>query len=126
MSNKLYNILVPVDFTTKNKWAIAKGIEMANQMNCNLHLVNIVSPPMFSSFSPYESHVDRMNSYDRVKDLSVSYSNQLSSTGKIEISILEGNATNKLIEYIREFEMDMVVMGLSKLICLNVGRLLFQ
>ena len=114
MSNKFCNILVPVDFTTKNKWAIAKGIEMANQMNCNLHLVNIISPPLFSSFSPYESHVDRLNSYDRLKDLSVSYSNQLCGNGKIEISVLEGNATDKLVEYVKDFEMDMVVMGLSK------------
>ena len=114
MSNKLYNILVPVDFTTKNKWAIAKGIEMANQMNCNLHLVNIIPPPLFSTFSPYESHVDRLNSYDRLKDLSVSYSTQLCGSGKIEISVLEGDATSKLIDYVHDFEMDMVVMGLSK------------
>ena len=113
MSNKLYNILVPVDFTSKNKWAIAKGIEMANQMNCNLHLVNIVQPNMFSSFTPYESHVDRMNSYDQLKDLAVSYSTQLCGNGKIEISLLEGNTLNKLTEYIKDFEMDMVVMGLS-------------
>ncbi|HJS54346.1 MAG TPA: universal stress protein [Chitinophagaceae bacterium] len=114
MSNKLYNILVPVDFTSKNKWAIAKGLEMANQMNCNLHLVNIISPSLFSSFSPYESHVDRLNSYDRLKDLSGSYSDQLCGHAKIEISVLEGNATNKLVDYVREFDMDMVVMGLSK------------
>lgn len=114
MVNKLYNILVPVDFTRKNRWAIAKGIEMANQMNCNLHLVNIVPSKMFSSFTPYESHVDRMNSYDQLKDLAVSYSNQLCGNGKIEISVLEGNAAKKLVEYVREFEMDMVVMGLSK------------
>jgi nucleotide-binding universal stress UspA family protein len=113
MSNKLCNILVPVDFTNKNKWAIAKGIEMANQMNCNIHLVNIVQPNMFSSFTPYESHVDRLNSYDKLKDLAISYSNQLCGTGKIEISLLEGNSVNKLTEYIRDFEMDMVVMGLS-------------
>ena len=114
MSNKLCNILVPVDFTSKNKWAIAKGIEMANQMDCNVHLVNIVQPNMFSSFTPYESHVDRMNSYDQLKDLATSYSNQLCGNGKIEISILEGNHASKLVEYIKEFEMDMVVMGLSK------------
>jgi nucleotide-binding universal stress UspA family protein len=113
MSNKLCNILVPVDFTNKNKWAIAKGIEMANQMNCNIHLVNIVQPNMFSSFTPYESHVDRLNSYDKLKDLAVSYSNQLCGNGKIEISLLEGNSVSKLAEYIRDFEMDMVVMGLS-------------
>jgi nucleotide-binding universal stress UspA family protein len=114
MSNKLCNILVPVDFTSKNKWAIAKGIEMANQMNCNIHLVNIVPSGMFSSFTPYESHVDRMNSYDQLKDLAVSYSKQLCGNGKIEISLLEGNPAKKLVEYIKEFEMDMVVMGLSK------------
>jgi len=113
MSNKLCNILIPVDFTGKNKWAIAKGIEMANQMNCNIHLVNIVQPNLFSSFTPYESHVDRLNSYDQLKDLAVSYSNQLCGNGKIEVSLLEGNTTNKLVEYIRDFEMDMVVMGLS-------------
>src|SRR6188474_1366692 len=113
MSNKLCNILVPVDFTNKNKWAIAKGIEMANQMNCNIHLVNIVQPNMFSSITPYESHVDRLNSYDKLKDLAVSYSSQLCGNGKIEISLLEGNTTNKLVEYIRDFEMDMVIMGLS-------------
>ena len=113
MSNKLCNILVPVDFTSKNKWAIAKGIEMANQMNCNIHLVNIVQPNLFSSFTPYESHVDRLNSYDQLKDLAVSYSSQLCGNGKIEVSLLEGNTTNKLVEYIRDFEMDMVVLGLS-------------
>jgi len=113
MSNKLCNILVPVDFTSKNKWAIAKGIEMANQMNCNIHLVNIVQPNLFSSFTPYESHVDRLNSYDQLKDLAVSYSSQLCGNGKIEVSLLEGNTTSKLVEYIRDFEMDMVVMGLS-------------
>ena len=113
MRNKLCNILVPVDFTNKNKWAINKGIEMANQMNCNIHLVNIVKPKLFSSITPYESNVDRLNSYDRLKDLAVSYSSQLSGNGKIEISLLEGNTTNKLVEYIRDFEMDMVIMGLS-------------
>jgi hypothetical protein len=54
-----------------------------------------------------------MNSYDRLKDLAVSYANQLCGNGKIEISLLEGDPVKKLIEYIRDFEMDMVVMGLS-------------
>ena len=89
MSNKLCNILIPVDFTSKNKWAIAKGIEMANQMNCNIHLVNIVKPNFFSSFTPYESRVDRLNSYDKLKDLAVSYSNQLYGNGKIEEKCLQ-------------------------------------
>ena len=42
MPNKLYNILVPIDFTGKNKWAIAKAIEIANNFECNIHFVSIV------------------------------------------------------------------------------------
>ncbi len=113
MHNKLCNILVPVDFTSKNKWAITKAIEMANQMDCNIHLVNIVRPNLFSSFTPYESRVDRMNSYDQLKNLAVSYSSQVCGNGKIEISLVEGSPVNKLAEYVQNYNMDMVVMGLS-------------
>jgi len=41
MANKLYNILVPVDFTYKNKWAITKAVELSNSFNCNIHLVYV-------------------------------------------------------------------------------------
>ena len=33
MTNSLYNILVPVDFTSKNEWAIAKAIELSNSLH---------------------------------------------------------------------------------------------
>ena len=49
MQNKLYNILVPVDFTAKNKWAIAKAIELANNFNCNIHRILICRPVARSS-----------------------------------------------------------------------------
>ena len=121
MPNKLYNILVPVDFSGKNKWAISKAIELANSFDCNIHIVHVVHTNMIpvlpieaGIFTPYESHADRMNAYDRLKELSVLYSNQLCGNGKIEISVLEGNTANKLADYIKQFEMDMVVIGLSR------------
>ena len=122
MPNKLYNILVPVDFTIKNKWAIAKAIEIANQMDCNIHLVNVVHtvimpglPVRTSLFTPYESFAERMNNYERLKELAAIYSNQLCGNGKIEISILEGDAGNTLAEYISKYDMDMVVLGMSRI-----------
>lgn len=122
MPNKLYNILVPVDFTIKNKWAIAKAIEIANQMDCNIHLVNVVHtvimpgfPLRTSLFTPYESFAERMNNYERLKELAAIYSNQLCGNGKIEISILEGDAGNTLAEYISKYDMDMVVLGMSRI-----------
>jgi nucleotide-binding universal stress UspA family protein len=121
MPNKFYNILVPIDFTFKNKWAIAKAIEIANTFDCNIHFVNIVHhnivpllPVESSIFTPYESHADRMYNYEKLKELAGHYSNQLCGNGKIEISVLEGNPAKKLSEYIENFEMDMVVIGLSK------------
>jgi nucleotide-binding universal stress UspA family protein len=121
MPNKLYNILVPVDFSGKNKWAISKAIELANNFNCNIHIVHVVHTNMIPAlpieagiFTPYESHADRMDAYEKLKELSSLYSSQLCGSGKIEISILEGNTANKLADYIKQFEMDMVVVGLSR------------
>lgn len=121
MPNKLYNILVPVDFTGKNKWAISKAIELANSFDCNIHLVHVVStnllpilPVEAGLFTPYESHAERMDSYDKLRELASLYTSQLCGNGKIEVSVLEGNAGNKLAEYIKQFEMDMVVIGLSR------------
>jgi len=121
MSSRLYNILVPVDFSGKNKWAITKAIELANNFDCDIHLVHVVRrniipliPVDTSIFTPYESHTDRMDSYDHLKRLAVHYSKQLCGGCKIEISVLEGDPGIKLAEYISMFEMDMVVVGLSK------------
>ena len=121
MPNKLYNILVPVDFTGRYRWAIAKAIEIANSFDCNIHIVSIVRQPIVpilpieaSIFTPYESHADRMHQYEQLRELAARYSNELCCNGKIEISVLEGNPEKKLVEYIKDFDMDMVIIGLSK------------
>ena len=121
MPNKLYNILVPINFTTKNKWAIAKAIEIANSFDCNIHFVNVAHSPVApmlpieaSIFTPYESHAERMDNYERLKELAALYNNQLCGNGTIEISVLEGNPEKRLAEYVHKYEMDMVVIGLSK------------
>jgi nucleotide-binding universal stress UspA family protein len=126
MPDKLYKILVPIDFTVKNKWAIAKAIEIANSFDCNLHFVNILHsniipglPIRASSFTPYESHADRMNNYERLKELAGIYSNQLCANSKVEISILEGDPAKELAGYILDYDIDMVVLGLSRFNLVN-------
>lgn len=121
MPDKLYNILVPIDFSARNKWAIAKAIELSNSFDCNIHLVNIVHsniipfiPIKANIFTPYESHAARMDNYEKLKEFSGIYSNQLCGIGKIEISVLEGDPAKRLAEYIQQFDMDMVVIGLTK------------
>jgi hypothetical protein len=74
MPNKLYNILVPIDFSGKNKWAIAKAIEIANILTAIFILYILYTRPIVailpvetSIFTPYESHADRLNNYERIK-----------------------------------------------------------
>ena len=121
MQNKLYNILVPVDFTAKNKWAIAKAIEMANNFNCNIHLVHVVFKPIFpfmnidiSNFTPYASHIEMQVCRERLAALKAMYKAQLSGEGQIEISLLQGHPQKELWKYIEAYDMDMIVTGLSR------------
>jgi nucleotide-binding universal stress UspA family protein len=121
MQNKLYNILVPVDFTGKNKWAIAKAVELANNFNCNIHLVHVVFKPIFpfmnidiSNFTPYASHIEMQVCRERLAALKAMYKAQLSGEGQIEISLLQGQPQKELRKYIEAYHMDMVVTGLSK------------
>jgi nucleotide-binding universal stress UspA family protein len=110
MSNKLYNILVPVDFTTKNKWAIAKAIELSNSFHCNIHLVHVRS----SANTLFRSDNNAEKSLRKLRRLKSMYKTQLCGEGKIEISLLTGNRQKQLSNYINQYEMDLVIAGLSK------------
>lgn len=110
MSGKLYNILVPVDFTTKNKWAIAKAIELCNNFNCNIHLVHVTGKRnrVFRRNNSAETSLKKM---EQIKAL---YKQQICSEGSLEINVLSGNKQKELMRYIQQYEMDLVVTGLSK------------
>ena len=111
MANKLYNILVPVDFTNKNKWAIAKAIELSNSFNCNVHLVYVAGK--MNSFFVRNTNIEA--SLKKLEQLKAMYKNQLCGEGSLEISVLSGGRRQKqLADYIEQYEMDLVVTGLSK------------
>src|SRR5690349_14131635 len=110
MSSKLYNILVPIDFTSKNKWAIAKAIELSNSFHCNVHLVHVRSKRL----SFFERNASIENLSKKLEQLKESYRQQICGDGTLEISVLTGNKQKQLADYIQQYEMDLVVTGLSK------------
>jgi nucleotide-binding universal stress UspA family protein len=121
MPKKLYNILVPVDFSGRSKWAISKAIELANNFNCNIHLVHVVSknilpliPIDASQILPYDFTVDMNNARKKLQVLKERYQHHMVGGGKIEISLLQGRPSQELHRYIDQFEMDLVVIGLAK------------
>src|SRR6476659_3951343 len=110
MSNNIYNILVPIDFTLKNRWAIAKAIELSNSFNCNIHLVHVTGrrERLFNRNNFAEIALEKLV---RIKDL---YRQQLCGEGSLEICVLNGSKQKELLKYIQQYEMDIVVSGLSK------------
>jgi len=110
MANRLYNILVPVDFTHKNKWAIAKAIELSNSFNCNIHLVYVTGKR--SSLFLRDSNIE--TALKKLEHIKAAYKTQLCGEGTIEISAMQGTRQRQLVNYIRQYEMDLVVTGLSK------------
>jgi nucleotide-binding universal stress UspA family protein len=110
MSNKLYNIIVPIDFTTKNRWAITKAIELSNSFHCNVHLVYVTG----KTNSIFTRNRNVETSMKKMEQLKTIYKNQLCGEGTLEISVLAGNRSNQLVKYIEQYEMDLVVTGLSK------------
>jgi nucleotide-binding universal stress UspA family protein len=121
MPKTFYNLLVPVDFTVKSKWAISKAIDLANNFNCNIHLVHVVSSEIFpfipieaSSIFPYDIAIDMDNARVKLEAMRDTYRHHICGGGSIEISLLQGNKSEQLAKYIEQYEMDLVVVGLSK------------
>ena len=112
MENTVYNILVPVDFTNKTNWAILKAIEVANKFKCNIHLVHVVSEPLASLI--YTEASDLENAGRKLKLLKSESQQLLSGGASIEISLLHGKKSTQLYNYIKQFNMNLVVIGLSK------------
>lgn len=110
MPNKLYNILVPIDFTSRNKWAISKAIELSNSFNCNIHLVYVTG----NSTAVFTRNISAEASLKKLESLKTAYKQQLCGEGTLEITVLNGNRSRQLSDYIRQYEMDLVVTGLSR------------
>ena len=109
MANKLYNILVPVDFTHKNKWAITKAVELSNSFNCNIHLVFVGKKR-----SLFLRNTNLEMALKKLEHVKAAYKTQLCGEGTIEISVMLGGRLTQLLQYIRQYEMDLVITGLSK------------
>lgn len=120
MPNNFYNILVPVDFSPRSKWAIAKAIELANTFNCNIHLVHVASTnglliaDAYTGMFAYNMSADMEFAGKKLAQLKEQYMHHVCNGGKIEISVLYGHPKTELKKYIEQFQIDLLIQGLSK------------
>lgn len=133
--NKLFNnILVPVGFSKDAEGAIDKAIEIANQFHCNLHLLHIEEPGLFSRTHRkiYNwAKEDRFeNSETRLYNLQNKYTYKLNPGLLIQASLRIGDTEKNIAEYTIKHEIDLVVIGklsfysrLNFMRTLNINRL---
>ncbi len=121
MPGNLYNILVEVDFSAKNKWAIAKAIELANTLKCNIHLVHVIQTFRIPFITPDSGLCFGRTSFAQseyagkmLKELKDQYQHHLCSGGKIEISVVHGHSKKALLMYIEKYGMDIVIKGMAR------------
>lgn len=116
MPNHAYNILVPVDFSGRSNYAIAKAVELINTFHGNIHLIHVItSPPLplvesyTGSILAYGNTVDMEYAAKRLKQLKSYYQNHICNGNKIEISVLNGDEQSELKKYVSSYEMDLVI-----------------
>src|SRR5690606_16454095 len=67
-----------------------------------------------SNILPYDSTVDMNNARKKLEAMKERYQQHLVGGGNIEISLLQGGRSRELQRYIEQYDMDLVVIGLSR------------
>lgn len=125
MGKPYNNILVPYDGSTYSQKALKTAINMAREWDSSIHLVNVIDANALSPAGQIRSkHIKK--TLDQVKStVKTSVESYLQKIQKghgeskviVKGFVLKGNVTGKLLEFIQEYNIDLVIigsMGLSK------------
>lgn len=117
--NKLFNnILVSVDFSKESEEAIKEAIEIANRFQCNIHLLHVVAPRLFSIQKrkpdswKNESSVDTHEA--KLYALHNRYTYQLDAGLVMQASLRNGDVETSIVEFTMKNQIDLIVIGKAK------------
>lgn len=117
---KLFNrILVPVDFSPKSKIAVGKAVAIAQQYECDLHLLHVAPVVPFSSLAIGEGHLmapygvvdDTKSVMIKLREFSDYGQSRTGSKLNIQHACRTGTWNQAVIDYVGENNMDLVVIG---------------
>lgn len=108
------NILVPTDFSEKNKHAldIAVKIALHDKANVNLlHVIEIISDTTFDEFKDFYMKLEK-RSQDVMNALVASYQG---SRVEIEQKIVYGDRAEEILKFAADHKVDLIVMNSHKI-----------
>ncbi|WP_445476261.1 universal stress protein [Methanococcoides methylutens] len=114
MTSELYKkILIATDGSEKNKKAISYGIEFAKLSGAKLYVVYVVDTAAFASI-PMDAGWEMM--YELLetegKDAAKAVEELATKAGlDSESAVLEGHPSHEIIEFAKNNEIDLIVMG---------------
>ncbi|MFC6871926.1 universal stress protein [Halobellus marinus] len=107
-------ILAPTDGSDGAKNAVERAIELATLFNADLHLLYVADTEQFSADKP-EAELERM--IDDLEEEGHGIVSNLekqaydSSVGYVETRVERGNPHQKILEYVDDHEIELVVLG---------------
>lgn len=115
---KLFNkIVVPVDFSTNSKKAIQKAVELANEYNCSISLLHVVTVTPLSTIAFAEGHMSiPYQAIDNYTELEfqlkrfVDYA-MLYGTIEVDYAVKLGSWNESIIEFTLQNNIDIVLIG---------------
>lgn len=114
MSSELYKkILITTDGSEPNKKAVSYGIELAKLSGAKIHVVYVVDTAAFASI-PMDSGWEMM--YEILQKEGTEVTHNIAKDAKalgleIEESLLEGHPSHEIIEFARNNDIDLIVLG---------------
>ncbi|MDN3656686.1 universal stress protein [Ferruginibacter paludis] len=120
---KLFNkILVPVDFSPRSKAAVEKAVEIAQQYNCQIHLLHVANHSPFTTIALAEGHTmvpaimveNKVELEAQMKRL-IKYIELLATdTVQVFCGIREGSWNESVVEYVYDNHIDLVLIGQNR------------
>jgi len=119
---KLFNdILVPVDFSKDSQRTFEKVIDMANEYDCNIHLLHVVSISPIDEIALSKGNefalISLINKQEKLEyeleDLRTKYKDHLHKDKIIYTHLQKGSWDECIINFVLQNKIDVIVAGLQ-------------
>jgi len=102
----LKNLIVPTNFSENADQVLGYAIQLANQLEANIHLVHV-----YSKNSSFDRGQSRKNVLLKLEQSAAKFERKLFFTTFVKPVFLEGLVVNQLCSYSRKIDADLIVMG---------------
>lgn len=116
--SSLKSIVLTTDFSDCAKTAIPVAVDLAKNLSAKLYLVHVILPPMPYPSYPYgvvlENHERAQNHQDleeKALNAMVTWMGEAGKNIHYERVILDGSPAERIVEYLKDKKIDLLVMG---------------